>query len=100
VSRKALQKMHKLTKDKGKVDYILYENECDGDDEFPLKLRTIYNDAFDRRLYCAWLGDQQLPSVYEVFHFWGYDYIIQPSNIHGANMGIFVVDNAHVESKH
>ena len=34
-------KMHNLLKDKGKVDYIPYENECDGDDDFPLSLRSI-----------------------------------------------------------
>jgi hypothetical protein len=26
-------KMHHFIKDKGKVDYIPYENECDGDDD-------------------------------------------------------------------
>ena len=29
-------KMHNLHKDKGKVEYIPYENECDGDNDFPL----------------------------------------------------------------
>ena len=41
-------KMHNLLKDKGKVDYIPYENECDIDDEFPLSLRSIYKETFDR----------------------------------------------------
>ena len=65
-------KMHNLLKDKGKVDYISYENECDADDDLPLSLRSIYKDTFDRRLYCAWFSDQQLPRVYEMFQFWGY----------------------------
>ena len=43
--------MHNLLKDKGKVDYIPYENECDGDDDFPLTSRSIYKDTFDHRLY-------------------------------------------------
>jgi hypothetical protein len=34
-------KMHNLLKDKGKVDYIPYENECDVDDDLPLRLRSI-----------------------------------------------------------
>ena len=87
--------MHNFLKDKGKVDYIPYENECDGDDDFPLGLRSIYKETFDYRLYCAWPGDQQLPRVYEVFHFWGYKYMI-----HGANLGLFIVENVHVGSKH
>ena len=62
-------KMHNLLKDKGKVDYIPYENECDVDDEFPLILRSIYKETFDRRLYCAWPSDQQLPTLYEMFQF-------------------------------
>jgi hypothetical protein len=70
--------MHNLLKDKGKVDYIPYENECDGDDDLPLSLRSIYKETFDRRLYCAWPSDQQLPRVYEVFQFWGYNYMIRP----------------------
>ena len=41
-------KMHNFFRDKGKVDYIPYENECDGDDEFTLKLRSIYKETFDR----------------------------------------------------
>ena len=57
-------KMHNLLKDKGKVDYIPYDNECDGDDDFPLSLRSIYKEIFDRRLYCTWPSDQQLPRVY------------------------------------
>ena len=77
-------KMHNLLKDKGKVDYIPYENKCDGDDEFLLSLRSIYKETFDRRLYCAWPSDQQLPIVYEMFQFWGYSYMIRPSNIHGG----------------
>ena len=40
-------KMHNLLKDKGKVDYIPYENKCDGDDEFLLSLRSIYKETFD-----------------------------------------------------
>jgi hypothetical protein len=84
---------------KGKVDYIPYEDECDGDDDFPLGLRSIYKETFDRRLYCAWPSDRQLPRVYEVFQFWGYNYMIQPSNIHGANLGLFIVENVHVESR-
>jgi hypothetical protein len=91
--------MHNLLKDKGKMDYILYENEFDGDDEFPLSLRSIYKDTFDCRLYCALPSDQQLPRVYEVFQFWGYNYMIRPSNIHGENLGIFVVQNVHMGSK-
>jgi len=82
------------------VDYIPYENECDGDDEFPMNFRSIYEDTFDRRLYCSWLGDQQLPSVYEVFQFLGYRYIIQPTNIHVVNLGLFIVQDVHVGSKH
>ena len=35
-------KMHNLHKDKGKVEYLPYENECDGYDDFPLNLRSIY----------------------------------------------------------
>jgi hypothetical protein len=69
-------KVHNFIKDKGKVDYIAYENECDGEDDFPLILRSIYKETFDRRLYCAWPSDQQLPRVYEVFQFWGYNYMI------------------------
>jgi hypothetical protein len=92
-------KMHNFLKDKGKVDYIPYENECDGDDDLPLSLRSIYKETFDRRLYCAWPNDQQLPRVYEVFQFWGYNYMIRPSNIHGENMGLFIVQNVHVGSK-
>ena len=34
-------KMHNLLKDRGKVDYIPYENECDRDDDLPLSLRSI-----------------------------------------------------------
>ena len=45
--------MHKLLQDKGKVEYKPYENECDGDDEFPLELRSIYKENSDRKLYCA-----------------------------------------------
>lgn len=90
-------KMHSLLKDKGKVDYIPYENECDGDDDFPLSLRSIYKETFDRRLYCACPSDQQLPRVYEVFQFWGYNYMIPPSNIHGVNLGLFIVQNVHVD---
>jgi hypothetical protein len=56
-------KMHNLLKDKGKVDYIPYENECDGDDKLPLSLRSIYKETFDRRLYCSWPNDQKLPRV-------------------------------------
>lgn len=97
---RARLKMHQLLKDKGKVDYIPYENECDVDEELPLNLRSIYKDTFDRRLYCAWPGDHQLPSVYEVFQFCGYIYMIRPSNIHGANMGLFIVQNVNVGSKH
>jgi hypothetical protein len=93
-------KMHNLLKDKGKVDYIPYENECDGDDDFPLSLRPIYKETFDHRLYCTWPNDQQLPRVYEVFQFWGYNYMIRPSNIHGENLGLFIVQNVHVGSKH
>jgi hypothetical protein len=40
-------KMHNMLKDKGKVDYIPYENGCDGDDELPLSLRSIYKETFD-----------------------------------------------------
>ena len=40
-------KMHNFLKDKGKVDYIPYENQCDGDDDFPLSLRSIYKEKFD-----------------------------------------------------
>ena len=46
-------KMHNFLKDKGNVDYIPYENECDVDDNLPLILRSIYKDTFDHRLYCA-----------------------------------------------
>jgi hypothetical protein len=92
-------RMHNLLKDKGKVDYIPYDNEFDGDDDFPLSLRSIYKETFDRRLYCAWPNDQQLPRVYEVFQFWGYNYMIRPSNIHGENLGLFIVQNFHVGSK-
>ena len=60
-------KMHKLLKDKGKVDYIPYENECDGDDGLPLRLRSIYKETFDHQIYCDWPNDRQLPRVYEVF---------------------------------
>ena len=60
-------KMHNLLKDKGKVDYITYENECDVDDDLPLSLRSIYKETFDRQLYCARPSDQQLPRVYEMF---------------------------------
>jgi hypothetical protein len=63
-------KMHNLLKDKGKVECMPYENECDGDDDFPLSLSSIYKEIIDRRLYCAWPSDQQLPRVYEVFQFW------------------------------
>ena len=62
-------KMHNLHKDKGKVEYIPYENECDGDDDIPLNLRSIYKDTFDHQLYFTWPSDQQLPTVYEVFQF-------------------------------
>lgn len=93
-------KMHNLLKCKGKVQYIPYENEYNGDDDFPLSLKSIYKETFDRRLYCAWPSDQQLPRVYEVFQFWGYNYMIQPSNIHGANLGIFIGKNVHVGSTH
>lgn len=93
-------KMHKLLQDKGKVEYKPYENECDGDDEFPLELRSIYKETFDRELYCAWPSDQKLPVAYEVFQFWGYSYMIRPSNIHGANLGLFIVENVHVGLKH
>jgi hypothetical protein len=93
-------KMHNLLKDKGKVDYIPYENECDGDDELPLSLRSIYKETFDHRLYFTLSSDQQLPRVYELFQFWGYSYILRPSNIHGENLGIFVVQNVHVGYKH
>jgi hypothetical protein len=41
-------KMHNLLKDKGKVDYVLYENECDEDDDLLLSLRSIYKETFDR----------------------------------------------------
>jgi hypothetical protein len=41
-------KMHNLLKDKGKVDYIPYENECETNDDFPLSLRSIYKGPFDR----------------------------------------------------
>ena len=82
------------------MDYIPYENEFDGDDEFPLSLRSIDKDTSDRQLYCTWPSDQQLPRVYEVFEFWGSNYMIQPSNIHGANLGLFIVQNVHVGSKH
>jgi hypothetical protein len=97
-SRTAL-KMHNFLKDKGKVDYIPYENECDGDDELSLSLRSIYKETFDRQLNFAWPSDQELPRVYEVFQFWGYSYMIRPSNIHGANMGLFIVQNVHVGYK-
>jgi hypothetical protein len=40
-------KMHNFLKDKGKVDYIPYENEFDGDDDLPLSLRSIYKETFD-----------------------------------------------------
>ena len=40
-------KMHKLLQDKGKVEYKPYEKESDGDDEFPLELRSIYKETFD-----------------------------------------------------
>jgi hypothetical protein len=70
IARTAL-KMYNLLKDKGKVDYIPYENECDGDDALPLSLRSIYKETFDRQLYCAWPSDQKLPRVYEVFQFCG-----------------------------
>lgn len=93
-------KMHKLLQDKGKVEYKPYENECDGDDEFPLELRSIYKETFDRELYCAWPSDQKLPVAYEVFQFWGYSYMIRPSNIHGVNLGLFIIENFHVGSKH
>jgi hypothetical protein len=92
-------KMHNLLKDKGKVDYIPYENECDGYDDFPMSLRSIYKETFDRRLYCAWTSDQKLPRVYEVFQFWGYNYMIRSSNIHGENLRLFIVQNFHVGSK-
>ena len=69
-------KMHNLLKDKGEVEYIHYKNECDGDDDLPLNLRSNYKETFDRQLYCAWPSDQQLPRVYEVFQFWGYNYMI------------------------
>jgi hypothetical protein len=93
-------KMHNLLKDKGKVDYIPYENECDGDDDLPLIFRLIYKETFDHHLYCAWPNDQKLPRVYEVFQFWGYNYMIQLSNIYGENLGLFIVQNFHVGSKH
>ena len=84
-------KMRNLLKYKGKVDYIPYENECDGDDKFTLNLRTIFKDTFYHRLYWALHDDQQLPRIYEVFQFWGYIYMIRPSNIHGSNMNLFYV---------
>jgi hypothetical protein len=43
-------KMHNLLKDNEKVNYIPYENECDGYDDFPLGLRSIYKETFDCRL--------------------------------------------------
>jgi hypothetical protein len=93
-------KLHTLLKDRGKVDYIPYENECDADDDLPLSFRSIYKETFDHRLYCSWPSDQQLPRVYEMFQFWGYNYMIRPSNIHGVNLGLFIVENVHVGSKH
>lgn len=93
-------KMHNLLKDKGMTDYIHYENECDGDVVFPLSLVSIYKETFDLWLYCAWPSDQQLPRGYAVFQFWGYSYIIWPSNIDGVNLGLFIFQNAHVGSKH
>ena len=92
--------MRNLLKDKGNVDYISYENECDGYDELPLNLRLVYKYTFDHRLYCVWPSDQELPKVYEVFQFWGYIYIIRPSNIHGLNPCLFNFQNVHVGSKH
>ena len=92
--------MHNFLKDKGKVDYIPYENECDGDVDLPLGLRSIYKETFDCRLYRASPNDQQLPRVYKVFQFCGYSYMIRPSNIHGANLGLFIVESVHVGSKH
>ena len=91
-------KMHNFLKDKGKVEYIPYENECDAYDGLPLSLRSIYKETFDRRLYRVWPSDQQLPRVYEMF--WGYIYMIRPSNIDGVNIGLFIVENVHVGSKH
>ena len=82
------------------MDYIPYENECDVDDDLPLSLRSIYKETFDCRLYCAWPSDQQLPRVYEMSQFWVYSYMIRPSNIHGVNLGIFIVKNVHIGSKH
>ena len=93
-------KMHNLHEDRGKVEYIPYENECDGDDDFPLNLRSIYKETFDHQLYCDCPSDQWLPRVYKVFQFWGYNYMIRPSNIHGDNLGLCIVQNLHVEYKH
>jgi hypothetical protein len=93
-------KMHNLLKDKGKMDYIPYENECDGDVDLTLSLRTIYKETFNHRLYCACTSDQQLPRVYyEMFQFWGYNYMIRPSNIHGENISLFIFQNVHVGYK-
>jgi hypothetical protein len=63
-------------------------------------LRSIHKDTFEFWLYCAWSSDQQLPRVYEMFQFWGYNYMIRPSNIHGANLGLFIIKNVHVGYKH
>jgi hypothetical protein len=38
--------MHNFLKEKGKVDYIPYENEFDRDDDFHLSLRSIYKETF------------------------------------------------------
>ena len=93
-------KMHNVHKDKGKVEYIPYGTEYDGDDDFTLTLRSIYTETFDHWHYYAWPSDHQQPRVYEAFQFWGYNYMIRPSNIHGENLGLFIVQNVHVGSKH
>jgi hypothetical protein len=41
-------RIHNLIKEKGKVDYIPCENGCDANDDFPLSLRSIYKETFDR----------------------------------------------------
>jgi len=92
--------MYNLIKYKGDVDYILYENECDGYDDLSLSLRSIYKETFDCQLYCTWPNNQLVPRVYEVFQFWGYNYMTQPSNIHGANLGLFIAQPCYLGSKH
>ena len=55
----------------------------------PEKIRLKYQHDYDRGAYGAWPKEMPFPKVYEIFAYYGHQYMIKPSEYY-SGYGLFI----------